>query len=232
MGKRGVATTLGAVLLGEMLRVGLTGGIACGKSLIGGLFARKGIPVVDDDQAARAAVAPGTPGLAAVIQEFGREYLLPDGTLDRPRLGRLVFADDALRRKLMQITFPHIGRLVQERIGEAERSGAPILVYESALLIENGQADRWRPLIVVWASEERQLERLMARNALNRSEAVDRIRSQMPLADKVKLADYAIDNSGSPEETERRFEAVFAALLDRARGAPPQPGSAAADPPR
>ena len=206
-----------------MLRVGLTGGIACGKSLVDELFAGRGIPVVDDDQAARDAVAPGSPGLDAVVREFGREYLLPDGTLDRPRLGRLVFADDALRRKLMQITFPYIGRLVQERIGEAERSGAPILVYESALLIENGQAEHWRPLIVVWASEERQLERLMVRNALTRDEALDRIRSQMPLARKVELADYAIDNSGSREETAARFVTVLRALLDRARGESEQP---------
>jgi len=207
-----------------MLRVGLTGGIACGKSLVDELFAGRGIPVVDDDQAARDAVAPGTPGLAAVIQEFGREYLLPDGMLDRPRLGRLVFADEALRRKLMQLTFPYIGRLVQERIGKAERSGAPMLVYESALLIENGQAEHWRPLIVVWASEEHQLERLMARNALSREEALDRIRSQMPLARKVELADYAIDNSGSREETAARFATVLQALLDRARSESGQPG--------
>jgi len=199
-----------------VLRVGLTGGIACGKSLVGGFFQARGVPVVDDDQAARDAVAAGTPGLAEVVREFGREYLLPDGELDRPKLGRLVFGDDALRRKLMQITFPQIGRLVGARIAEAQASGAAMMVYESALLIENGQAEHWRPLVVVSANEERQLERLMARNALTHSEALARIRSQMPLAAKVALADYTIDNSGSREETERAFERVFAALSARA----------------
>jgi dephospho-CoA kinase len=210
-----------------MLRVGLTGGIACGKSLVGAFFRERGIPVVDDDQAARDAVAPGTPGLEAVIREFGPAYLLPDGTLDRAALGRLVFPNDELRRKLMQITFPFIGRLVQERIALAEGSGAEMMVYESALLIENGQAELWRPLVVVWASEERQLERLMARNALTRDEALARIRAQMPLAEKVALADYAIDNSGTRDATARRFEESFTALLERARLTGESSGSAA-----
>jgi dephospho-CoA kinase len=199
-----------------VLRVGLTGGIACGKSLVAGFFRDAGVPVVNDDDAAREAVAPGTPGLAAVVEEFGREVLASNGSLDRPKLGRIVFADDGLRRRLMAVTFPFIGRLVLERIDAAESSGSAMVVYESALLIENGQADAWRPLVVVATTPEVQLARLCARNALSRDEARDRIRSQRPLAEKVALADHVIENSGSPADAARRFGEVFRALSDAA----------------
>lgn len=199
-----------------MLRVGLTGGIACGKSLVASFFAARGVPVVNDDDAARDAVAKGTEGLAAVVREFGEDVLLPDGTLDRPKLGRIVFADDSLRRKLMAITFPYIGRLLQERFAAAEASGAPMMVYESALLIENGGHDAWRPLVVVRVDEPQQLARLCARNGLTHDEAVARIASQMPVARKAELADFVIDNSGTPEETERQFARVWEELARRA----------------
>jgi dephospho-CoA kinase len=202
-----------------MLRVGLTGGIACGKSLVAGFFREAGVPVVNDDEAARDAVAPGTPGLEAVVAEFGREVLLPDGSLDRARLGRIVFADDALRRRLMLATFPFIGRLVGERLAAAEASGAPIVVYESALLIENGQGDVWRPLVVVTTTPELQLARLRARNALSEAEALDRIRSQMPLAEKVRIADLVIENAGSEAAARSRFADVLAALRRRSAAA-------------
>ncbi|MFM7735700.1 MAG: dephospho-CoA kinase [Alphaproteobacteria bacterium] len=200
-----------------MLRAGLTGGIACGKSLVSGFLREMGAAVVDDDVAARDAVQPGSEALAAVVAEFGPDVLLPDGSLDRPRLGRIVFADDAKRRKLMSITFPAIGRLLLERFAAAESSGAPVLVYESALLIENGQADAWRPLVVVTTTPELQLRRLCERNGLTEAEARDRVRSQMPLEEKARLADHVIENVGRPEETRARCAEVWAALLERAR---------------
>lgn len=200
-----------------MLKVGLTGGIACGKSLVAGFFTDAGIPVVNDDHAAHDAVAKGSEGLAAVVREFGEDVLLPDGSLDRPKLGRIVFNDDARRRRLMAITFPFIGRLLAERFAAAEASGAPFVVYESALLFENGGPDAWRPIVVVWVDEEQQIARLRARNGLSLDDATARIRSQMPIAKKVELADELIDNRGSPEETRRQFDAVYARLLARAR---------------
>ncbi|MEW6272107.1 MAG: dephospho-CoA kinase [Thermodesulfobacteriota bacterium] len=206
-----------------MLRVGLTGGIACGKSLVAGFFTARGVPVVNDDDAARDAVAKGSDGLAAVVREFGDEVLLPDGALDRPKLGRIVFADDVLRRRLMGITFPFIGRLLEQRFAAAEASGAPMVVYESALLIENGGHEAWRPIVVVRVDEAQQLERLRARNGLTHEEAVARIASQMPIARKAELADYVIDNSGTPAESERRFTRVYAELEARARGRVAQP---------
>lgn len=199
-----------------MFRVGLTGGIACGKSLVAGFFAENAIPVINDDHAAHDAVARGTEGLAAVVREFGDEVLLPDGNLDRPKLGRIVFNDDAKRRRLMGVTFPFIGKLLGVRFDAAERSGAPFLVYESALLFENGGFDAWRPIVVVRVDEQQQIERLCARNGLSLDEATARIRSQMPLARKVELADFVIDNAGTPAETRRQFDAVYAKLLARA----------------
>lgn len=202
-----------------MFRVGLTGGIACGKSLVAGFFGARGIPVVNDDHAAHDAVAKGSEGLAAVVREFGADVLLADGNLDRPKLGRIVFADDARRRHLMLTTFPFIGRLLQERFAAAERSGAPLVVYESALLIENGGHESWRPIVVVRVDEVLQIERLCARNQLSRDDASARIGSQMPLARKAELADYVIDNGGTPEAARRQFDDVYAALLERARAA-------------
>lgn len=195
-----------------MLRIGLTGGIACGKSLVAAMFRDRGVPVVDDDDAARDAVAPGSEGLAAVVGEFGDGILLPDGGLDRPALGRIVFADDTKRRRLMEITHPRIGALIAERLGAAQASGASMVVYESALLVENGVADAWRPLVVVRADHEQQVTRIASRNGLDRGEAEHRIRSQMAVDEKAALADYVIDNSGSPAEARAHFEEVFEAL--------------------
>jgi dephospho-CoA kinase len=200
-----------------MVRAGLTGGIACGKSLVSGFLREMGAAVVDDDVAARDAVRPGSEALAAVVEEFGRDVLAADGSLDRPKLGRIVFADDAKRRRLMSITFPAIGRLLLERFAVAEAAGAPVLVYESALLVENGQADAWRPLVVVTTTPEIQLRRLRERNALTGEEALDRVRSQMPLADKARLADFVIENVGTPAQTRSRCAEVWAALIDLAR---------------
>ena len=200
-----------------MLRVGLTGGIACGKSLVADFFRDAGIPVVNDDDAARDAVAIGTPGLAAVVEAFGPQVLGPDGTLDRPALGRIVFADPEQRLRLMNATFPFIGRLVLERIQAAEETGAPMLVYESALLVENRQAENWRPLVVVWAPPEIQISRLRARNQLSEEDARNRIASQMAVEEKRALADHAIDNSGTPGQTRACFDSVLEELYRKAR---------------
>ena len=199
-----------------MLRVGLTGGIACGKSVVARFFAEKGIPVVNDDVAARDAVGAGTPGLTAVLREFG-DVLGPDGELDRPRLGRIVFGDDAKRRRLMEITFPFIGELLRQRFRAAEEVGAAMIVYESALLIENGGADSWRPLVVVRATREQQLARLRERNGLDADDAHRRIAAQMPVDEKAAIADHVIDNTGTIADARHRFDTVFAELERRAR---------------
>jgi dephospho-CoA kinase len=183
------------------------------------MFRERGVPVVNDDDAARDAMAPGSPALAAVAAEFGPEVLLLDGSLDRQALGRRVFADNELRLRLMAITFPAIGRLVGERLDAAERSGAAMVVYESALLFENGATGSWRPIIVVRASSEQQLARLQARNGLSEREAMDRIHSQMSIEEKASRADIVFDNSGSEDDARRRFIDLYAELTKRAAGA-------------
>lgn len=206
------------------LRVGLTGGIACGKSVVSAHFEKRGAFVVDDDRAAREAVVAGRPALARIVEEFGREVLLPDGALDRAALGRIVFQDDRRRRRLMEITHPAIGAILDERFAAGEESGAPVLIYESALLVENGIAEAWRPLVVVRADLEVQVERLAHRNGLSRADALDRIHSQMPVGEKASLADRIIDNSGTIEDVLLQAEEAWEWLLRRAaeeaRGAP------------
>ncbi len=199
--------------MSRVLRVGLTGGIACGKSLVAAWFREREIPVVDDDLAARDAVAPGTPTLDAIVEEFGAEVLAADGSLDRPALGRIVFAEDARRRRLMEITHPAIGALVAERLQEAVGSGAPMVVYESALLVENGAAEAWRPLIVVRATRDAQVRRLAKRNGFSTDEALDRIRSQMSVEEKAARADHVIDNDGTIDHLRDQCEDVWSRLI-------------------
>lgn len=201
-----------------MLRVGLTGGIACGKSIVARFFAEKGVAVVNDDVAARDAVAAGTPGFRAVVREFG-DVVGPDGEIDRPRLGSIVFGDDVERRRLMEITFPFIGELLRERFRAAEELGAAMIVYESALLIENAGADSWRPLIVVRTTVAQQIARLRDRNGLDDEAARRRIAAQMPIEAKVALADHVIDNTGTIAQAREQFDAVYAELDRRARSA-------------
>lgn len=208
-----------------VLRVGLTGGIACGKSVVARLFAAHGSPVVNDDVAARDAVAAGTPGFAVVVREFG-DVVGPDGEIDRVLLGRIVFADAAKRRRLMEVTFPFIGELLRDRLAAAERTEAWMVVYESALLFENGAAEAWRPVVVVRTTKALQIERLRLRNGLDTAEAERRVAAQMPVEEKVRRADYVIDNVGTLAEVERRFEEIFSELRRRAGLAPDVPAPA------
>jgi dephospho-CoA kinase len=198
------------------LRVfGLTGGLASGKSTVAARFRALGLPVVDADQLAREVVAPGTPGLAAVVEAFGPEVLLPDGALDRARVGELVFADAAKRRVLNGILHPRIAAASAERIAALAARGEPLACYEAALLVENGLADAFRPLVVVAVPEEVQVARATARDGAGEEQARARIRAQLPLADKVRAADFVIDNGGSRAETERRADEVLAEIRRR-----------------
>ena len=196
------------------LLVGLTGGIASGKSTVSRQLAELGCHVIDADVLAREVVAPGQPAWRAIVEAFGQEVLRPDGTLDRPRLGALVFADAEQRRRLEAITHPAVQARRDAILAElAARGFDGLVVQDAALLIEVGGARRVDRLVVVYADRAVQLERLMRRDGLDRAEAERRVASQMPLAEKVKLAHYVIDNSDSPEETAAQVRAVHAALL-------------------
>jgi dephospho-CoA kinase len=194
--------------------IGLTGGIATGKSSIARFFQAKGAQVIDADQLAREAVEPGSRGLAAVVGAFGKEILTADGRLDRTRLGSLVFADSRKRCQLEGILHPEIKRLAEERIAFAAETGHRVVFYVAPLLMEAGGADRVDEVWVVTIRPEVQLERLMQRNGIRRDEAQQIIDSQMPLAEKEKYGRIVIDNSGTPEETSRRLAEIWAQEIE------------------
>ncbi|MBO6936334.1 MAG: dephospho-CoA kinase [Deltaproteobacteria bacterium] len=193
--------------------VGLTGGIASGKSTVAEFFRRLGAAVVDADQVARDVVAPGSEGFIAVVDEFGAAMVGEDGSLDRAKLGALVFQDPGARKKLNAITHPRIAAESRRRIAEELASDAPYVVYEAALLVENGLAKAFQPLIVVAVSPEEQLARLMARDGSTAEEAQKRIDSQLPLEKKLELADHVIRNDGALPETEQQVSEVHEAIL-------------------
>jgi|SRR5215470_4216594 len=196
-----------------MLRVGLTGSIGVGKSHVTAILAELGCHVVDADQTAREAVVPGSAGLRAIAERFGSEILRADGTLDREKLGALVFANEELRQQLNSILHPYIISR-QDEILNAWEAEDPhgIGVIDAALMIESGGYKRFDKLIVVHSDPEAQLQRVMKRNNLTRAEAELRIRAQLSQAEKMKFADYLIDTSGDFAATRRQTEEVFQAL--------------------
>jgi dephospho-CoA kinase len=216
---RPVSCTRPASLTGvRALRVGLTGGIGAGKSEVARRLASYGAVVIDADAVAREVVAPGTPGLAAVIQAFGPGVLRPDGSLDRDRLGKLVFADESLRMKLNSIVHPRVG----ERMAELERQagGAPVIVHDVPLLAENHLADRFDEVVVVDVPPRVQAERLARERGMSRAQAEARMRAQASREERLAIASIVVDNSGSLAELDREVGELWAELRRRARTAP------------
>jgi len=196
-----------------MLRVGLTGSIAVGKSFVSGVLADLGCRVLDADETARAVVEPGSPALDDVVAKFGPEVLKSDGTLDRPALGALVFADSRKRAALNSILHPYIIAQQDERLREWEAIDPKgLAIIDAALMIESGGYKRFDKLIVVHCRADVQLERLMTRDKLNRGEAAARIAAQLPQEEKRKFADYLIDTSAGFEQTRRRTTEVYGEL--------------------
>jgi len=195
-----------------MLVVGLTGGVCSGKSTVAAMFERLGAVVIDADRIAHELQAPGRPVFEAIVSAFGREVVGEDGRIDRRRLGAVVFGDPRARARLEDIVHPAIVEECERRIRQAETSGATVCLLDAALLIESGRHARFDMMILVEASEAVQLERLMARMGLTRDEAIQRIRSQMPLEEKRRYAGFVIENAGPLEETERQVKAVWEQL--------------------
>ena len=188
-----------------MLRVGLTGSIAVGKSYVSSVFAELGCHVLDADQTAREVVQPGTVGLNAVVNHFGNRVLSDNGTLDRQRLAELIFADPEQRQRLNAILHPFIIAKQDEVMREWQAvDPGGIAVVDAALMIESGGYKRFDKLIVVHCRPEVQLERLMLRTGLSLPEAQQRIDSQMPQQEKQRYADYLIDTSDGFESTKQR----------------------------
>lgn len=196
-----------------MLRIGLTGSIAVGKTFVLGVLAELGCHVLDADQTARDVVQPGTPGLQAVTDAFGKDILRDDGTLDRARLGAVVFADEEKRLQLNSILHPFIIAAQDRQLQKWEHESPDgIAVVDAALMIESGGYRRFDRLIVVHCRPEVQLARLMSREGLSRAEAGRRIAAQMPQEEKKKHADFLIDTSDEFDATRIHTEEVFAAL--------------------
>src|SRR6478609_1769518 len=193
------------------MRVGLTGGVASGKSTVAAMLAELGAVVIDADALAREVVAKGTPGLAAVVEEFGEELLDPDGELDRPAMGRLVFGDEPARRRLEAIVHP----LVFERIVELEEQAPAdaVVVHDIPLLAENGRAGDFDVVIVVDASEALQLERMTRDRDWSEDDARSRIAAQATREDRRAVATHVIENTGTREDLRDRVAEVFADVV-------------------
>lgn len=198
-----------------MLTVGLTGGIGSGKSEVARLLASYGAVVIDADALAREVVAPGTPGLARVVEEFGADVLTAGGALDRERMGRLVFADPDARQRLEAIVHP----LVAERAA-ALMAAAPadaVVVYDVPLLVENDLASRYDVVVVVDAPDDVRVERLVRLRGMSEADARARLASQASREARLAVADVVVDNASSLPALQRRVREVWDALLARPR---------------
>ncbi len=196
------------------MRVGLTGGIASGKSTVSAILSELGATVVDADAIAREVVARGTPGLAAVVEAFGEGVLTPSGEMDRAAVGALVFADPERRRVLEGIIHP----LVRARAQELEEAAGPgaIVVHDIPLLVETGQADRFDAVIVIDVPEDLQVARMSADRGMTEAEARARIAAQASREARRAVATYVIENTGTREHLRRQVETVLSELVARA----------------
>ena len=199
-----------------MLLVGLTGGIATGKSLVSEILRGLGAYIIDADKIAREVVEPQKPAWLEIVEFFGKDIINKDRTINRKRLGEIVFNDPLKKRKLEEIVHPRVieeeNRMLKEYL-KIKPDG--IVIIDAALLIEAGSHKRVDKLIVVYADKETQTKRLMERDGLSRPDAEKKIASQLPLDKKVKMADFVIDNSKGIEETQRQTIDIFNKLRDR-----------------
>ena len=211
-------------MLAAMTRVvGLTGGIGSGKSSVASLLRALGALLIDADAIVHELQGPGSPLLGEMVREFGPGILDANGALARETLGQIVFADAEKRARLGAIVHPRVGVEMARRLEAARARHVPLVVLDVPLLLEGRAAGRtgasglpYEAVIVVWAPESVQLERQMRRDGRNRDEALRRIRAQMPLDEKRRLADHVIDNSGSFEDTERQVRALYRQLVAEA----------------
>ena len=196
------------------VRVGLTGGIASGKSTVSAILAERGAVVIDADLLAREVVARGTPGLAAVAEEFGPEVLTSDGDLDRAAVGALVFADPDARRRLEAIIHPLVHRRSAEQ--EAAAPEDAVVVHDVPLLAEVGRAGSFDAVVVVDAPAELQVERMVEDRGWTREEAESRIAAQATREQRLAIATHVVDNTGSLDDLRRQVEAIYDELAGQA----------------
>lgn len=191
-------------------RVGLTGGVASGKSTVASMLVELGAVLIDADLLAREVVAPGSEGLRRIVAEFGPEVLTGDGALDRPAMGARVFGDESARRRLEEIIHP----LVRTRAAELEAEAPPgsVVVHDIPLLVETGQAGSFDAVVVVDVPTDTQVERMMRLRGMSRADAEARVAAQAARADRLAVATYVLDNTGTHEDLRNRVAEVFAEL--------------------
>jgi dephospho-CoA kinase len=189
------------------MRVGLTGGVASGKSTVAAMLRELGATVIDADALAREVVAKGTPGLDRVVKEFGAELLTADGELDRPAMGRLVFGDEQARKRLESIVHPLVFERIVELEEEAPEDG--VVVHDIPLLAENGRGGDFDAVVVVDAPPEVQLERMLRDRGWTREDAESRMRAQATREQRLALATYVVENTGTREDLRNRVAEVF-----------------------
>ena len=203
-----------------MLKVGLTGGIATGKSYVVSVLRELGCEALDADVVAHQAIEPGQPAYQDIVREFGAGVVNADGTINRPALGAIVFGDEAKRARLNAIVHPRVFAAQNLWLAEVERRNPQaVVIIDAALMIETGSYKRYDKVVVVHCTPALQRERLMARNALTREQAEARIAAQMPAAEKLKHADYVLDTSLGFADTRRQVEALHARLVQDAAAA-------------
>ncbi len=199
-----------------VLTVGLTGGIACGKSFVSQLLADKGAIIIDLDQVAREIVQPGRAAWSDIISVFGKNIIDQGGNIKRKELGQVVFNDEKLRHKLNEITHSRIIQNVQKEMDKFynnPKNKGKVLVIMAPLLIESGMDKMVDKIIVIICKEEIQKKRLMLRDKINEEESLKRIRAQLPLEEKAKYADFIIDNSYNPEHTSEKVNEIWNRLM-------------------
>ena len=197
-----------------MLHVGLTGNIASGKSYTARLFAEMGAHIIDADRVAHGLLSRGTKTCQKIVEAFGEQILAPDGEIDRKKLGRIIFSNPEKRARLNQLTHHDVGTEILRQIFELEQvSSQGIVIVDAALIVETGGYKMYDRLVVVTCDFLLQIARLMSRDQLSETEAKARMSSQMPIEEKLKLADYAIDTSGTLKQTRDQVEAIYRDLL-------------------
>jgi dephospho-CoA kinase len=204
-----------------MLIIGLTGGIASGKSLVAKIFNDAGAHLIDADRIVRELLEPGLPAWKEVSEHFGSAVLMQDTCIDRRKLGDIVFSDPEMRAWLNQCLHPRVFEAYTVQVKRlSERAPDAIIVFDAALLIETGFHKKMDKIVLVYANPDQQLARLIKRDGFSREQALARIKSQMPLDDKRGYADYIIENTGTREETALRARAVFQRLKEEAEKHP------------
>jgi dephospho-CoA kinase len=195
--------------------IGLTGGIACGKSTVSRMLAERAARIIDADVIAREVVRPGKEAWSLIVERFGRDILLASNEIDRVKLGRIVFSDEQARLDLNAIVHPAVRQRMRQLTQEAQEEGIALIVLDIPLLYESKLTHMVEKVVVVYCSPEQQLTRLMERNGFTEEEAKQRISAQMSVEEKKKRADYVIDNSGTLKETEAQVDELVETLLNK-----------------